>query len=76
MAKFCHSLPIFLKLCVNSRENRNRFFANNSNEEINIDIVLNVGVIPWTKEISYCQRSLEVLRNSDIIEFLMIFWAP
>ena len=55
MEKFCHSCSIFQRLCVKSRENENNFFARKSKEDININVVLSVGVIPWTKEISYPQ---------------------
>ena len=53
MEKFCHSRCIFQKLCVKSRVNKTEFFANKSKAEFIIDVVSSVGVIPWTKEISY-----------------------
>ena len=55
MEKFCHSSYIFQRLCVKSRVNKTNFFANKTKADIIIDVVLTVGVIPWTKEISYCQ---------------------
>ena len=53
MEKFCHSFYNFQRLCVKSRVNKTKIFTNKSKEEINIDVVLSVGVILWTKEISY-----------------------
>ena len=45
----------FQRLCVKSRVNKTKFFVNQSKAEINIEVVLTVGVILWTKEISYCE---------------------
>ena len=58
MEKFCHSRCIFQKLCVKSRVNKTEFFANKSKAEFIIDVVSSVGVIPWTKEISYWQMHI------------------